>query len=257
MTKQEFHTLLNSKIAILDGATGTELQKLGMPTGVCPEAWVIENPHSIQQVQKSYFDAGSDIVYSCTFGANRLKLEEFDLKDKAYEMNKKLAEISKAIAPKGKYVAGDMAPTGLFVQPFGELAFEEAISVYKEQAQGLLDGGVDLFVVETMIDIQEMRAAVIAIREITDLPILATMTFGLDGYTLTGTDPITALITLQSLGVSAFGCNCSTGPDAMLEIIKQIKPYATVIATQNPMLVCPSFTMEKQFLTCPPRWFFH
>lgn len=240
MKREELYELLQKRLFVLDGATGTELQKRGMPGGVCPEKWVMDNPQVIQEVQKAYFDAGSDIVYSCTFGCNRLKLEEFGLQDKVYEMNKRLAEISKEIAPAGKYVAGDMSPTGMFVEPFGELAFEKCVEIYKEQARGLADGGVDLFVIETMIDIQEMRAAVIAVKEVSDLPIIATMTFGEDGYSLTGTDPLTALITLQSLGVSVFGCNCSTGPDKMLEIIKRLKPYAVI-----PLLAKPNAGLPK------------
>ena len=253
MTKKEFNDLLKKKILVLDGATGTELQKRGLPGGVCPEKWVLENPSVIQEVQKSYFDNGSDVVYSCTFGCNRLKLEEFGLEKDVYSMNKSLAEISKAIASKNQYVAGDIAPTGLFVEPFGELPFEECVAVYKEQAQGLLDGGVDFFVIETMIDIQEMRAAVIAIKEICDLPIIASMTFGEDGFTLTGTDAVTALITLQSLGVSAFGCNCSTGPDKMLEIIKKIKPYATIPLVAKPNAGLPKLKNGKTVFDMTPE----
>ncbi len=253
MTKKEFNDLLKKKILVLDGATGTELQKRGLPGGVCPEKWVLENPSVIQEVQKSYFDNGSDVVYSCTFGCNRLKLEEFGLEKDVYSMNKSLAGISKAIASKNQYVAGDIAPTGLFVEPFGELPFEECVAVYKEQAQGLLDGGVDFFVIETMIDIQEMRAAVIAIKEICDLPIIASMTFGEDGFTLTGTDAVTALITLQSLGVSAFGCNCSTGPDKMLEIIQKIKPYATIPLVAKPNAGLPKLRNGKTVFDMSPE----
>jgi len=225
MTKKDFLDLIEKKILILDGATGTELQKRGLPNGVCPEKWVIDNPHTLIDIQRNYKEAGSNIVYSCSFGANPIKLEEFGLKDKVYEMNKRLAEISREAVGKNVLVAGDISSTGIFVEPFGDLLFEEAVNCYKNQANGLLDGGVDLFVIETMFDIQEARAAVIAIKEICDLPIMVSMTFGEDGYTLTGTDPLTALITMQSLGVMAFGCNCSTGPKEMLSIIKKLKPW--------------------------------
>lgn len=255
MTKNELYRLLEKRVMILDGATGTELQKRGLPSGICPEKWVIENAKVIQEIQKAYFDAGSDIVYSCTFGCNRLKLEEFGLGKEVYEMNKRLAEISKEAAFEGKFVAGDMAPTGQFVEPFGELSFEECVNIYKEQAKGLHAGGVDLFVVETMIDIQELRAAIIAIREVTDLPILATMTFGEDGYTLTGTDPLTALITLQSLGVSVFGCNCSTGPDKMLEVVRMVKPYAEIPILAKPNAGLPKLINGKTVFDMKPQEF--
>ncbi len=262
MTKKDFLNLLEKKILILDGATGTELQKRGLPNGVCPEKWVIDNPETLIAVQRSYKEAGSNIVYSCSFGANQIKLEEFDLQDKVYEMNKRLAEISREAVGKDTFVAGDMSPTGMFVEPFGDLSFEDAVNCYKSQAKGLLDGGVDLFVIETMLDIQETRAAVIAIREICDLPIMVSMTFQQDGYTLTGTDPLTALITLQSLGVTAFGCNCSTGPKEMLEIIKKLKPFATIPLLAKPNAGLPQlidgktcYTMdESEFATYVPHF---
>ena len=225
---------------ILDGATGTELQKQGMPNGVCPEQWVIEHPESIIKVQRAYVDAGADVVYSCTLGANRIKLEEFGLGDRCYELNTQLAQLSRKAVGPDKLVAGDISATGRFVEPFGDLNFEDAVEVYKEQAHGLVDGGVDFFVIETMIDIQEMRAAVLAVKETCDLPIIASMTFSEEGHTLTGSDPVSALVTLQSLGAHVVGCNCSTGPDVMLEFIKPIKPYATV-----PLIAKPNAGLPK------------
>lgn len=240
MDKKTFSNLLVNKILILDGATGTELQKRGMPKGVCPEKWVSENPDSIFEVQKEYVKAGSNVVYSCTFGANRFKLEEFGLENEVYALNKKLVEISKKAVGNNAFVAGDMSPTGKFVEPFGDVKFDEMVKIYSEQAKGLLDGGADFFVIETMIDIQETRAAVIAIKELCDLPIMVSMTFGEDGYTLTGTDPVSALITMQSLGVDAFGCNCSTGPDKMIEVVKSLKPYSKI-----PLIAKPNAGLPK------------
>ena len=240
MTIKQFNEILQNKILVLDGATGTELQKRGMPKGVCPEKWVSENPSILIDVQKSYKDAGTNIVYSCTFGANRYKLEEFGLQDEVYQLNKKLAEISRDAVGKDSLVAGDLAPTGKFIEPFGDVSFNDAVAVYKEQVKGLLDGGVDLFVIETMLDIQEMRAALIAVKESCDLPVICTMTFAEDGLTLTGTDSLAALITLQSLGASAFGCNCSVGPEAMLKLIKNLKPYAKI-----PLLAKPNAGLPK------------
>ncbi|MFH1078834.1 MAG: homocysteine S-methyltransferase family protein [Pseudomonadota bacterium] len=231
--KQRINRLLRNKIVILDGAMGTELQKRGMPPGVCPEAWIIEHPETVQEIHRSYALSGADIVYTCTFGANRLKLGEYGIEN-VRDVNRTLARLARAAVGGQTFVAGDIGPTGRFVEPFGDLAFEEAVAVFKEQALGLLEGGVDLFVIETMMDIQEARAALIAVKECSDRFALATVTIEPDGRTLGGTDAVTALITLQSLGADAMGCNCSTGPDAMLPFILEMKPYATVPLVAKP-----------------------
>ena len=247
MTVQELYQRLEQRVLILDGATGTELQKQGMPNGVCPEQWVIEHPESITEVQHAYVKAGADVVFSCTFGANRLKLDEFGLADRAYEMNKRLAQISREAVGPEKLVAGNISATGRFVEPFGDLDFEDAVEIYTEQARGLVDGGVGLFVIETMIDIQEMRAAVLAVKESCDLPIVASMTFSEEGHTLTGSDPVSALVTLQSLGAHVVGCNCSTGPNFMLEFIRQMKPHATVPLIAKPNAGLPKLVNGKTY----------
>lgn len=240
MDKVQFKKLVSQKIQILDGATGTELQKRGMPTGVCPEQWVIENPNAIKEIQKAYIDAGSNIIYTCTFGGNRVKLEEFGLGVRTFEINQRLAQLSKETAAGKCLVAGDLASTGRFIKPLGDMSFEACVDIYKEQVQGLLAGGVDLFVIETMLDIQEARAALLAVKESCDLPVCVSMSFDESMRTLTGTDPVTALITLQSLGADAVGCNCSTGPEHMVEIITRMKPYARV-----PLMAKPNAGLPK------------
>lgn len=245
---------LKEKILVLDGATGTELQKAGMPAGVCPELWCLANPRAVKAVQSAYVKAGSDIIYTPTFGANRCKLAQYGEKD-AGNVNRKLAAISREAAGKAGLVAGDIGPTGMFVEPFGELAFEEAVAVFKEQARGLLDGGVDLFAIETMIDIQEARAALIAVREISDLFTIVTMTFERDGRTLNGTDPVTALITLQSLGADAVGCNCSAGPEEMLSLLRLMRPYATVPLVAKPNAGLPRLERERTVFDMGPSQF--
>jgi 5-methyltetrahydrofolate--homocysteine methyltransferase len=244
MTKNQFLKLINNKLVILDGATGTELVKNGMPNGVCPEKWAIENKDVIIDIQKSYIKSGSDIIYTPTFGGNRCKLAEFGLEKDVYNINKKLGGYSK-IAAGEKYAFGDLAPTGKFIEPFGDLLFEDAVDIYKEQVKALLDGGVDGFVIETMMDIQEARAALIAVTESSDLPVMVSMTFNKDGTTLNGTDSLSALITLQALGADAVGCNCSTGPSDMIKIIKKIKPYATVPLLAKPNAGMPSLLNGK------------
>lgn len=240
MNKKEFFELIKKQIVILDGATGTQLSLQGMPKGACPEEWVLENPEALQEVQSNYKDAGSNIIYTSTFGGNRYKLEEFNLEDKLYEINKEIAIIAKKAAGENCLVFGDLAPTGKFIKPFGDVEFEDAVNIYKEQVKALIDGGVDGFVIETMLDIQEARAALIAVNEITDMPVMVSMTFGEDGRTLNGTDPVSALVTLQSLGADAVGCNCSTGPADMINVIKKMKKYATV-----PLLAKPNAGMPR------------
>ncbi len=241
MKREYLSELLKNRLLILDGATGTELQKRGMPQGVCPELWVMEHPDVLTEIQREYINAGSGIVYTCTFGGNRVKLAEYGLGDRVVEINRELAGISKrAAAGSNCFVAGDLAPTGNFIEPFGDMPFEKAVAVYKEQVQGLLEGGVDLFVIETMLDIQETRAALLAVKETSDLPVLVSMTFNNDGRTLTNSDPVTVLLILQSLGADAVGVNCSTGPSDMIEIVSLMKPYARV-----PLLAKPNAGLPR------------
>ncbi len=236
--------LLKNNILILDGAWGTELQKRGMPPGVCPESWIMEHPETVQEIHRAYALAGADIVYACTFGANRLKLGEYGIEN-VRDVNRTIARLARTAVGRQTFVAGDIGSTGRFVEPFGDLAFEEAVAVFKEQVLGLLEGGVDLFVIETMMDIQEARAALIAVKECSDRFALVTMTYEPNGRTLGGTDPVTALITLQSLGADAVGCNCSTGPDDMLPLIRAMKPHASVPLAVKPNAGLPRLVDGK------------
>jgi 5-methyltetrahydrofolate--homocysteine methyltransferase len=245
---------IQKKILILDGATGTELQAQGMSMGVSPEIFGMENPKALHAVHRGYLDAGSDIIYTCTFGANRFKLAEYGTLD-VHEVNRKLATIARQAAGKKGLVAGDIGPTGRFVEPFGDLDFEEAVECFKEQARGLREGGVDLFVIETMIDIQEARAALIAIKEISDLFTMVTMTFESSGRTLNGTDPVSALITLQALGADAVGCNCSAGPKEMVPLIRAMKPYATVPLVAKPNAGLPRLKDGTTYFEMGPSEF--
>ncbi|MCE5212560.1 MAG: homocysteine S-methyltransferase family protein [Deltaproteobacteria bacterium] len=232
--------LLTKNIVVLDGATGTELQKRGLPAGVSPEIWCLENPEIIKDVHASYQKAGSRIVYACTFGANRFKLNQYGVKKDVYEINRGLVQLAKEACGRDTLVAGDIGPTGLFIEPFGTLPFEEAVDAFKEQARGLIDGGCDLIVIETMIDIQEARAALLAVKELADIFTIVSMTYEKDGHTLGGTPPQSALITLQSLGADAVGCNCSAGPEQMIDLVAAMQPYATV-----PLLAKPNAGMPK------------
>lgn len=227
--------LLQNKIAILDGATGTMLQKRGMPAGVSPEQYCLDHPEAIRGLQSEYLEAGTDILCSPTFGANRIKLKNYGLENKVREINLGLAGHSLAVArAAGRLVAGEIGPTGIFFRPFGETSFEEGFEIFREQAQALCDAGVDLLILATMLDIQETRIALLAAKSVAKIPVIASMTFDENGRTLTGSDPLTCLNILQSLGADAFGVNCSSGPDRMLEVIRQVNAYAAIPLMAKP-----------------------
>jgi len=225
----KFHQLLKEKIVLLDGSTGTMLQQYGMPTGISPEAFCLEQPEIIKRIQQEYITAGSDIILTPTFGANRIKLKNYGLEKETVAINQRLAELSLAIAGKqNRLVAGDVGPTGIFFQPFGETPFADGIEIYSEQIRALERAGVDLIVIETQIDIQETRIALLAAKETTTLPVIVSMTFDEGQRTLTGSDPCSCLNIVQSLGADGFGINCSTGPDKMIDIVKQIREIARI-----------------------------
>ncbi len=234
MTKQEWKELVSDKIVYLDGAMGSNLIKRGMPQGVCPEKWIIENREIVVGLQKEYVEAGTNVLYAPTFTANRPKLKEYGLENQLVEINKQLVAVSKEAAAGKALVAGDITMTGVQLKPMGPMDFEELVTIYKEQAEALIEGGVDLFVVETMMSLQETRAAVIAIKEVCDLPILATMTFEKDGRSLFGTDASTAAVVLASLGVDGVGANCSTGPVHMAEVIKSMASVTDIPIIAKP-----------------------
>lgn len=240
MNFKDFQELAAKKIIFLDGATGSNLIKRGMPAGACPETWILEHKDIFVGLQKEYVAAGSDIIYAPTFTANRIKLKEYQLQDQLVNINKELVALSKEAAMGKAYVAADITMTGEQLAPMGNMDFEELISVYKEQIQVTCEAGADLIVVETMMSLQEARAALIAAKEICDLPVLVTMTFEADGKTLYGTDAVTAAVTLEKLGAAAIGANCSTGPDKMLSIIQSMAEAVTIPVIAKPNAGLPS-----------------
>ena len=255
MTKKEFREYLSKGAIVLDGATGTNLMAAGMPIGVCPEAWVMEHQDVLYDLQSAYVKAGTNIVYAPTFTGNRIKLEEYGLEDRIEEINTELVRLSKRAVDGKALVAGDMTMTGKQLFPLGDLMFEELVDVYKEQASILDHAGVDLFVVETMMSLQECRAAVIAIKEVSDLPIMVTLSYNEDGRTLFGTPPETAVVVLQSLGVDAIGINCSTGPMEMVELVEKMAQYSTVPILAKPNAGLPELEDDKTVYKMTPQEF--
>ena len=225
MTREEFKEFAEQYI-YLDGATGSNLVKAGMPSGVCPESWILENRDVLVDLQRQYVQAGTDILYAPTFTANRVKLAEYGIADRQSAMIRELVALSKEAASTAEdrrvLVAGDLTMTGEQLKPMGNMELEELIDIYKEQIRELEAAGADLLVVETMMSLGEARAALIAAKEVCELPVMVTMTFESDGRTLYGTDAKSAAIVLESLGACAVGVNCSTGPAAMRKIIEDM-----------------------------------
>ncbi len=244
MEKEAFRKLCSEKIIYLDGATGSNLMKAGMPVGVCPEQWILEHEDVLVSLQQAYVQAGTNIVYAPTFTANRIKLAEYGLEDDIKEINLKLVQLSKRAVDGKALVAGDLTMTGKQLKPMGPLEFEELIDVYKEQIGYLEEAGADLLVIETMMSLQETRAAAIAAMEVSSLPVMATLTFETDGRTLFGSDAASAAIALTSLHVDAIGANCSTGPDKMCEVIRTMREVTELPLIAKPNAGLPSLNDE-------------
>lgn len=263
MTREEFFQITKEKILLLDGATGSNLTKEGMPPGVCPEKWILEHKEVLISLQKEFIRAGSDIIYAPTFTCNRIKLSEYGLEDSVVSMNKELVRLSKTAVKEAEsqgrekrvYIAGDLTMTGRQLYPMGDLEFEELIDIYKEQVKGLLEGGVDLFAVETMMSLSECRAAVLAVKETCDLPVMVTLTFNEDLRTLYGTDPVTACVVLEAMGVDAVGVNCSTGPEKMSLVLEKMKQYAGIPLIGKPNAGLPHLENGQTIYDMGPEEF--
>lgn len=228
-------------IHIFDGAMGTMFQQLGLlPTGYCPEMLNIDQPKAVTDVHRQYVDAGSTIIETNTFGASPIKLSHYGLSDRAREINIAAVKAARAAAGTQAKVAGSMGPTGRFIKPLGDLDFEDAYENYKVQAAALAEGGADYILIETSIDLQEMRAALLAAKEVTDLPVICQLSFSEDGRTVTGTDPQTQAITLDAMGADIIGVNCSLGPQQLIPIVKTIAEN-----TDKPISVQPNAGMPQ------------
>ncbi len=234
MGDERFSRSFNGTVLLLDGAMGTELQRLGRPADVCPELWAVENEHLLERIHSAYCNAGSDVVTTNTFGANRIKLSHFGLAGRTAELNRRNTASARKAAGEKRFVAGSVGPLGRLVEPSGDLSFDEAYDVFREQVIGLAEGGCNIILIETMLDLQEARCALLAAKDACDLPVWVSMTFE-DDRTLTGSDPVTVLVTLQAMGADAVGTNCGNGPRDMIPLIEAMAPHAAV-----PILVQPN-----------------
>ena len=233
MTKQEFQELVKKGTVLLDGATGSNLMRAGMPRGVCTEQWVCENPQPLMELQKAYREAGSQIVYAPTFSANRISLANHGLQDKVEELNKTLIGISRKAVGTGCLVAGDLTTTGK-----QEVSYEELLEAYKEQITAQIEAGADLLVAETMLGETEPMAVLDAAASICDLPVMCTLTVESDGSLFFGGNVYDAAKALADMGADAVGINCSTGPDQLMAVTENLRK-----AVDIPLIVKPNAGM--------------
>lgn len=208
---------------IADGATGTNLQKMGLKAGTPPEDLVIDNPELLLQLAGAFVEAGSDIILTCTFGGTRLRMKDSPYLDRSPEINVRAAELARKAASKraGVLVAGSMGPTGLLMKPYGPLAPEEARLAYAEQAKALAGGGVDFLLIETMFALEEATAAFEGVRPVTDLPIVVSFSYDRGVRTMMGVRPSQVIQTYRALGAVAIGGNCGTTLENMEKIVQE------------------------------------
>ncbi|MDF1536977.1 MAG: homocysteine S-methyltransferase family protein [bacterium] len=235
-----FKDLIKNRTLLCDGAMGTMLQEAGLAPGECPELLNVHSPERVRSVHRAYIDAGADIIETNTFGGSRVKLSSFGLEDRTEELNEAAVRVAKEASSGDALVAGSVGPTGRFLHPVGELGFDEAVSIFAQQAAALAGAGADLIILETFSDIKEIRTAVIGAREVTDIPVVALMTFEPSALTLLGSSPEAAAVTLEAVGADAVGSNCGLGPEGILEVLRRM---ATV--TELPLVAMPNAGMPR------------
>lgn len=232
--KSSLQALLDTGQPIVaDGGMGSMLIAQGLPQGESPERWNVDHPDSIRKVHREYIEAGAQIILTNSFGGNRIRLGRSGLADRAEELNRAAAELARVEADAAEHevvVGGSMGPTGEMLEPYGDLPFDEASAAFEEQARALVEGGVDVLWIETMADLEELRAAVQGARRAApDTPIVATMTFDTNGRTMMGVSPEQAINAIREHGVIALGANCGNGPLEIETVIEQMRAIDVTI----------------------------
>lgn len=242
MTREEFKTLADRGVILLDGATGSNMMAAGMPRGISTELWILEHPKPLVELQRAYVKAGSQIIYAPTFSCNPYSMKNFGKETEIRELNRSLVALSKEAAGGKAYVAGDMTTTGKMMEPRGEMSYEKLFSIYTAQAEALLEAGVDLFAVETMLGVDETSVALDAIQSVCELPVICSLSVEADGSGYYNGNAVEAVETLQSMGASAVGVNCSVGPDQLTAVIASMKKVAEVPVLAKPNAGMPFIT---------------
>ena len=236
MTKNEFQEMTRHGLVFLDGAMGTNLYRMGMPHGCCTEDWALKHKEKVEKLQREYVDAGSQIIYAPTFGANRIMLQRYGLADQVIRMNRELMEISKRAAAGRALIAGDLAPTGMILKENGgDGSREEMFEAYRKQALVLYEAGCDLFAAESMLAVQDAILVVEAVKSVCDAPVICTLTVRRDGSTYYGGDIFEGGPLAKKAGASAYGINCCYGPDGLEQIIAAISEsvHIPIVAKPN------------------------
>jgi 5-methyltetrahydrofolate--homocysteine methyltransferase len=252
---QNIKEYVANNILLFDGAMGTMLQKAGLPAGECPEKWNITNPKAISHIHTQYIDAGAQVITTNTFGGSRTKLTTYGLENDCFAVNFHGVKIAKEAARDRALVAASMGPTGKLLQPMGELSFDEAYEMFKEQVLAFAKAGADLVIVETMVDLQETRAALLAVKENSSLPVICSITFDERMRTLTGSDPITVATVLEGLGTDILGANCSGGPEQLLPVIEQMASVCAIPIIVQPNAGLPELIDNETVFRLSPEIF--
>ena len=248
MSKKSILELIKERVVILDGAMGSQLIDEGLKAGIPSENWNVSNPEKVQAIQKGYFEAGSDAVLTNTFGGTRIKLEKLKHGEFVQEYNTKAVENARAVCPKNCYVAGDIGPTGAFLSPVGIATIEEFSENFLEQAKILADSNVDFFFIETMMDIKEAEAAVLAAKKISSLPVFASITFKRTKrgfFTEMGNSIEQCVDVLEKAKADVVGANCTIGSDDMIDLIKQMRTFTKLPISAKPNAGIPELRGGK------------
>ena len=251
---QPFIEALNQRVLVCDGAMGTMLYSKGVFINKSFDALNLARPELVEEVHQDYVRAGADIVETNTFGANRIKLGSFGLADSLVAINVEGARIARRAAGERAYVAGSIGPLGIRIEPWGKVGVDEAREYFREQARALLEGGVDLFVLETFRDLNEIGAAIDAVRSLSDLPIVAQMTTEEDGNTLDGTPPERFAPELEQRGATVIGVNCAVGPAPMLETIERMEAVTRLRLSAQPNAGKPRDVEGRNIYLCSPEY---
>src|SRR5215467_4211750 len=252
---QTFQELLSSdRILVFDGAMGTMLYAKGVYINRCYDELNLSSPDLVREIHTEYIRAGADIIETNTFGATAHKLQQYGLEGSLHEINAIAAKVAREAAGERAYVAGAIGPLGLRIEPYGPTSFDEAREMFKAQAVGLLEGGVDLFCLETFSDVSEMRQAIGAVREVCDLPIIAQMTIMTDGNTMFGTTPELFTERLDEWGADVIGLNCGVGPAIILSALEKMREVTKKKLSAQPNAGLPRDVQGRQFYMCSPEY---
>ena len=246
--------LSDGRVHVVDGAMGTMLYGRGVFLNVCYDELNLRQPELVRDIHREYVRAGAELLETNTFGANPVKLASYGLADDTERINSASAELAREAAGARAAVAGAVGPLGVRIEPFGELSVDEARLLYRRQVGGLLAGGVDGFILETFSDVNELGAALAAVRELCDLPVIAQMTVGTDGKTHYGTDPEVFGPALQALGADVIGVNCSVGPHGVLEAVEKLARVVTVPLSAQPNAGLPREVGDRKIYMASPEY---